>query len=166
MSDAPDKPEAGKSSTQSSPPAAASSSPATATAAAASSSAASAPGPAAGETFGQYLLRERELRGLSLQQVSDTTRILAGNLKALEADDLDRLPARVFVLGYIRAYAQAIGLSPDEAVLRYEEQAQKAGPAPDEAGAARRRSRTGRSLAALVAAAGAVALAVAWLLTR
>lgn len=121
-------------------------------------------GPAAGETFGQYLARERELRGFSLQQVSDTTRIPGGNLKALEVDDLARLPARVFVLGYIRAYAHAIGLSPDEAVLRYEEQAQKSDPPPEEGGPAR--SRKGKVVAALAVVALAAGSAAAWLLTR
>ncbi|MGC4115333.1 MAG: helix-turn-helix transcriptional regulator [Myxococcales bacterium] len=147
-----DKPEGGKS--PSSPPASSTTT---------SSSSPPSPAPSA-ETFGQYLGRERELRGFSLQQVSDTTRIPAGNLKALEADDLSRLPARVFVLGYIRAYAHAIGLSPDEAVLRYEEQAQKAGPEPEENAA--RRSRKGRVVAAILAAAVAAGGAAAWYFTR
>jgi len=93
-----------------------------------------APEPSAdppGESFGQYLVRERELRGFTLQQISDQTRIGVANLRALEGDDLSRLPARVFVLGYIRAYAQAIGLSPDEAVLRFDEQSQKIAPAAE-----------------------------------
>ena len=34
---------------------------------------------------------------------------------------MERLPARIFVLNYIRAYAHVIGLAPEEAVLRYEE---------------------------------------------
>ncbi len=96
------------------------------------------------ETFGQYLVRERELRGFSLAQIADQTRIGQGNLRALEQDDLSRLPARVFVLGYIKAYAHAIGLNPDEAVLRYEEHAQKL--APPEEGQVLRRSRKGRLL--------------------
>jgi len=121
-------------------------------------------GPAAGESFGQYLLRERELRGFSLQQVSDTTRIGVGNLKALEADDLKRLPARVFVLGYIRAYAHAIGLSPDEAVLRYEEQSQKAGAVPVEKVLGR--SRKGKLVGLVVVAVALAAGAAAFLLLR
>ncbi|HEY3447063.1 MAG TPA: helix-turn-helix transcriptional regulator [Myxococcales bacterium] len=151
MSDSADKPEGAKN--PSSPPAAA-----------AASAPGPGPGPSAGESFGQYLLRERELRGFSLQQVSDTTRIGVGNLKALEADDLSRLPARVFVLGYIRVYAHAIGLSADEAVLRYEEQSQKGSPAPEENEA--RRSRKGRVLAAVLVAALAAGGAAAFLLTR
>ena len=121
-------------------------------------------GLAAGESFGQYLSRERELRGFSLQQVSDQTRIGVGNLKALEADDLKRLPARVFVLGYIRVYSQVIGLSPDEAVLRYEEQIQKTGPVPEKL--VRKRSRKGRVVVAVVVLALAAASAGAFLLLR
>lgn len=110
-----------------------------------------APGPASGESFGHYLARERELRGISLAQIAEQTRIGAANLKALEGDDRARLPARVFVLGYIRAYAQAIGLNADEAVLRFEEQSAQAAPA---APGPRRRSRTGRLLALAAAVLG------------
>lgn len=74
------------------------------------------------ESFGRYLMRERELRGVSLEQIADKTRIWITNLKALEADDMKMLPERVFVIGYIRSYAQCIGINPDEAVLRFEEQ--------------------------------------------
>jgi cytoskeletal protein RodZ len=119
-------------------------------------------GPAAGETFGHYLMRERELRGMSLQQISEQTRIGVGNLKALEGDDLSRLPARVFVLGYIRAYAHSIGLNPDEAVLRYEEQSQKNHPQEEEV--VRHRSRFGRGLAIVAAVVVLVAVALFLLL--
>ena len=120
--------------------------------------AAAATAPAPGESFGQYLLRERELRGMSLKQISEQTRIGASHLKALEQDDPSRLPARVFVLGHIRAYAHAIGLNPDEAVLRYEEQNQKAHPpAEEETGP---RAKKGRVLAAVAFVAALVAGAV------
>ena len=71
--------------------------------------------------FGRYLSQQRELRGLTLEQVQKATRIPLTILSALEHGEVDRLPARVFVLNYIRAYAQAIGLLPEEAVLRFEE---------------------------------------------
>lgn len=74
-----------------------------------------------GESFGAYLIRSRELRGVSLEQIADETRILASKLKALEEDDRSNLPERVFVVGYIRAYAKAIGLDANEAILRYDE---------------------------------------------
>ncbi len=71
--------------------------------------------------FGRYLTRQRELRGLSVVEVQKATRIPSNILAALEAGDVERLPARVFILNYIRAYAQAIGIAPEDAVLRFEE---------------------------------------------
>ncbi|MCY1042825.1 helix-turn-helix transcriptional regulator [Corallococcus sp. bb12-1] len=79
--------------------------------------------------FGKYLSQQRELRGLSREDVSRETKIPPSLVAALEAGQVERLPERVFVLNYIRAYAQVIGLSPEEAVLRYEE-VDRAVPAP------------------------------------
>ena len=71
--------------------------------------------------FGRYLTQQRELRGMTREQVSQVTKIPGSVLSALEAGQVEKLPSRVFVLNYIRSYAQVIGLSPDEAVLRYDE---------------------------------------------
>jgi cytoskeletal protein RodZ len=71
--------------------------------------------------YGKYLSQQRELRGLSREDVARATKIPFALIGALESGHVDRLPARVFVLHYIKAYAQVIGLSADEAVLRYEE---------------------------------------------
>lgn len=58
---------------------------------------------------------------MSREDVASQTRIPAALLHALESGQAERLPEKIFVLNYIRAYAQTIGLSPEEAVLRYEE---------------------------------------------
>jgi cytoskeletal protein RodZ len=71
--------------------------------------------------YGRYLTQQRELRGLSRDDVSKATKIPPTLLIALETGEVDRLPGRVFVVNYIRAYAQVIGLEPDDAVLRFEE---------------------------------------------
>lgn len=71
--------------------------------------------------YGRYLSQQRELRGLSRDHVSRQTKISPALIDALEAGHLDRLPGRIFVLNYIRSYAAAIGLSPEEAILRFEE---------------------------------------------
>lgn len=81
--------------------------------------------------FGKYLLRQRELRGLTREEVAQATRIPGNLIAALEEGELSRLPGRVFVLNYIRAYAEEIGLSPDDAVLRFEEIDQEQGAEPD-----------------------------------
>lgn len=69
--------------------------------------------------FGRYLSQQRELRGMTLQEVQKATRIPANVLGALEEGRVERLPARVFVVNYIRAYAQAIGLDADAVVREF-----------------------------------------------
>lgn len=71
--------------------------------------------------FGRYLSQQRELRGLSREEVAAVTKISPAMLAALEDGRAERLPGRVFVLNYIRSYASAIGLEPEEAILRFEE---------------------------------------------
>ncbi len=58
---------------------------------------------------------------MTREEVASATKIPATLISALEGGQVERLPGRVFVLNYIRAYAKVIGLAPDEAVLRYEE---------------------------------------------
>ncbi len=105
--------------------------------------------------FGRYLAQQRELRGLSREEVSQATRIAVGMLSALEEGRAERLPGRVFVLHYIRAYAQAIGLQPEDAVLRFEEvdKTVKTSPPP----AALERARRKRALWTLAGAVAALA---------
>jgi cytoskeletal protein RodZ len=79
--------------------------------------------------FGKYLSQQRELRGMSREDISRATKIPPSLIVALEEGQVERLPARIFVVNYIRAYAHVIGLAPEEAVLRYEE-VDKATPAP------------------------------------
>ncbi len=73
-------------------------------------------------SFGEYLRRERELRDITLPEISASTKISQRYLQALEQDDDAHLPAAVFIKGFIRNYAIFIGLDPDEAILRYQEQ--------------------------------------------
>ena len=79
--------------------------------------------------FGKYLSQQRELRGLSRDEVSRVTKISPSLIAALEEGQVERLPSRVFVVNYIRAYATVIGLAPEEAILRFEE-VDKATPEP------------------------------------
>jgi transcriptional regulator with XRE-family HTH domain len=80
---------------------------------------ASAPRIDAGGDIGQALKAAREARGLSLAELAEATRVRAGYLAAIEAMRLESLPSRPFVVGYIRAYAQALGLDPEAAVERF-----------------------------------------------
>jgi len=61
----------------------------------------------------------REHRGLSLDEVAQATRVRRAYLADIEAMRLDRLPSRPFTTGYIRAYAEALGLDGEAAAERF-----------------------------------------------
>jgi len=61
----------------------------------------------------------RESQRLSLDELAETTRIRRSYLVDLEAMRLDRLPSRPFTIGYIKAYADALGLDGEAAVERF-----------------------------------------------
>src|SRR5256712_13594272 len=84
-------------------------------------------------SVGSYLRELRERRGLSLDEISRSTRVLHQYLELLEADDLAALPAPAFTRGFIRAYCQVLREPPDEALAPYQEGRQPhpvTGPAP------------------------------------
>lgn len=69
--------------------------------------------------FGETLKRERELRKITLREVSEATKIGLRYLEALEANRFERLPGGLFNKGFIRAYAKFIGLDPEGLVNAY-----------------------------------------------
>lgn len=71
-------------------------------------------------SVGSYLRDLRTRRGVSLEEISRSTRVLTLYLEALEADELGALPAPVFTKGFVRAYCQALGVAPEEALALYE----------------------------------------------
>ena len=75
---------------------------------------------------GTLLRRTRERQGLSIEQLSQTTKIHHATIEALESNDVDRLPANVYTRGFIRAYAREVGLDPDDTVEQYLAQFQDA----------------------------------------
>lgn len=70
-------------------------------------------------SFGDELRREREIRGISLKEISDATKISKRFLEAIERNDHKTLPAPVFTRGFIREYARYLGLNAEEMVSRY-----------------------------------------------
>src|SRR5262249_45970326 len=71
-------------------------------------------------SVGDYLSGLRQRRGLSVDEVSRTTRVAPRYLEALESDRFDALPAAVFTRGFILAYCQALGEPPEEALALYD----------------------------------------------
>jgi cytoskeletal protein RodZ len=109
--------------------------------------------------FGDKLRRERELRGVSLREIADGTKISVRFLQALEEDRTDVLPGGIFPRAFVRQYALFLGLDADRAAADW--LAEHGEPLPEKRALAAppRRSpvSAGRVFLALVAVA-AVAL--------
>lgn len=69
--------------------------------------------------FGEHLKREREMRSVSLEEVSAATRISVRFLEALEDEQWERLPGGVFNRGFIRSVARFLGLDEEGLIAEY-----------------------------------------------
>ncbi|MFT6069598.1 MAG: cytoskeletal protein RodZ [Bacteriovoracaceae bacterium] len=65
-------------------------------------------------TIGAFLGQMREEKGINLKIISQHTKISVSNLERLEADDLDALPNRAYVIGYVKSYAKALQLNQND----------------------------------------------------
>lgn len=78
---------------------------------------------------GAALRDAREQRRLSVDQLSRTTKISVATLRAIEKNEIDKLPGGIFIRGFLRAYAREVGLDVEDTVKRYLAQFE---PRPDE----------------------------------
>ena len=67
-------------------------------------------------SLGAELKRERELRGITLEEIARETKIRTSLLGYLEADRFDRLPSGVFRQSFVRSYARYVGIDEDKSV--------------------------------------------------
>ena len=70
-------------------------------------------------TFGDKLKREREMRGITLEEIAEATKIGTRALRALEEERFGQLPGGIFNKGFVRAYAKYLGLDEEQAVSDY-----------------------------------------------
>lgn len=71
------------------------------------------------EYGGQVLTRLRENRGITIEAIAQRTKITMTHLRAIEANQYDRLPARVYVRGFVTQYARFLGLPSDRVAESY-----------------------------------------------
>lgn len=69
--------------------------------------------------FGSELKRQRELRHISLQEISEETKISLRFLEALEDNRFEYLPGGMYRVAFIRAYARSLGMNADELASGY-----------------------------------------------
>ena len=74
--------------------------------------------------FGEYLRREREMRGVTLDEIAETTKISTRFLNALEHERFSEIPGGIFTRSFIRAYAQYLGLDEEHVLAEYRRAAQ------------------------------------------
>lgn len=68
------------------------------------------------EAFGPNLRRLRLQRGISIEQIAETTNIAHDLLEGLERNDFSEWPSGIFARAYVRQYAYALGVDPDSTV--------------------------------------------------
>lgn len=71
------------------------------------------------ESFGRRLRDERERRRITLESIAANTKISIGLLRDLERDELIRWPSGIFRRSFLRGYAEAIGLNPDDTLQEF-----------------------------------------------
>jgi cytoskeletal protein RodZ len=79
-------------------------------------------------SFGEQLRREREMRGISLREIADGTKISVRFLQALEDGRIDVLPGGLFPRAFVKQYALFLGLDADRAVAEFVEHHGEATP--------------------------------------
>src|SRR4051812_9411827 len=117
-----------------------------------------------GATLGETLRRARELRGLTVPQVSATTKIPVRLLEALERDDFHAAPRGMYLRAEVLAYADAVGLDKTIAIDRLHAATDPPTPVavaalPPAVPRTRRLTRTVGAIAVVIAA---LTVAVLW----
>jgi cytoskeleton protein RodZ len=69
--------------------------------------------------LGQRLKREREAKGVSLNEIAQKTRIGVRLLKAIEEEEFDQLPGGIFNKSFIQQYAEYLGIDEKQAIRDY-----------------------------------------------
>ena len=71
---------------------------------------------------GEMLRRNREQQGLDLRQVAEMLRIRLPYLRAIEDSLIDQLPGSAYALGFVKAYAEFLGLNSESVVEHFKEE--------------------------------------------
>jgi cytoskeleton protein RodZ len=82
------------------------------------------------ERFGARLKKIREQRGITLDQVSLSTKIGVRFLRALEDEHFEQLPGGIFNKGFVRSYARMIGTDEEQAIADYLAASEERQPKP------------------------------------
>jgi cytoskeleton protein RodZ len=116
--------------------------------------------------FGARFKKARESLGVSLDQIAIETRISTRFLKAIENEEFQLLPGGIFNRGFVRAYAERVGLDPDQAVADYERLSEYREPAETVTAPPAASRKTDKHLYPIVIGALALLIIVYYVMTR
>ncbi len=102
-------------------------------------------------TLGQYFKREREKREITLKEIEQTTKIPAQTLKFLEEDQIDVLPPRAFLRGFLQVIAKEFEFDEEELFRHMDETLSAYGKKEDARKARFMNKARGRSMALRIA---------------
>jgi transcriptional regulator with XRE-family HTH domain len=71
-------------------------------------------------SFGKKLKREREMRGIALEEIARHTKISTRMLEAIEEDRFDVLPGGIFSRAFVLHYARYLGLNEEHAAAEFD----------------------------------------------
>jgi transcriptional regulator with XRE-family HTH domain len=97
------------------------------------------------ETFSEQLRKQREERKIRLSDVAVQTRISMKFLEAIESGNFEILP-ETYIRAFIRDYAKAIGLDPDETIKRFDQHVESVKAASDEKAEEDRAKSSGKQI--------------------
>lgn len=70
-------------------------------------------------SFGSYLKKVRLEKGMSIEDIMDYSKISNHMVQLIEADNISKLPEPVYLKGFLKTYAKAVGVDPDDVIDRY-----------------------------------------------
>jgi hypothetical protein len=68
---------------------------------------------------GTFLKEVREYKNVTIERMADMTRVSKTHITALENEDVKKLPADVYVRGYVYQYAKVLKLNPEQVATSY-----------------------------------------------
>ena len=80
------------------------------------------------QCLGEYLRQQRQGKGLSLSDIASRTKVTQNYLQALEDGRYDRLPAELYIRGFLASYAESLGLSVPKIIELYRSERQEHTP--------------------------------------
>lgn len=72
------------------------------------------------DSLGEFLKEARGKLNISIEQITEDTRILRKFIEAIENDDFSAFPGETYLKGFLRNYSEYLGIDSDEVIRKYE----------------------------------------------